>query len=184
MVRGYAKDNVCASRRPASTIPLFALLASLALSTCGDGSRANETRHPLPANMPDQGGELIVDASATSALLPAEQMRLRAIHRRLLDAPVVFSLGRDDGGPETFASIVDADVDSGGNLYVLDEQLQEILMFGSSLFYMGSRNSSFGIASDPRSARRSRSTWAGIGRRQGGPTKDSASAGLGSPTQR
>ncbi len=103
--------------------------AALAAAACG-GAQANETKHPTHENVPVQGVAAITQDSVLPGLSPKAGARWGAARRMLLEARTVLSLGGDnDGGAEMFAAIADVEVGPAGDVFVLDEQYQEVRIF-------------------------------------------------------
>ena len=114
-------------------------IAALAAGACGgSGARANETTHPTSENVPLQGGVAITQDSVPRGLTRESGAQWAAARRMLLEARTVMSLGGDnDGGPEMFAAIADVEVGPGGEVFVLDDQYQEVRVFDAGGQFVG-----------------------------------------------
>lgn len=106
----------------------FAALTAAACS--GGGARANETTHPTPENLPAQAEVTITQDSMPPGLTRRAGTRWAGARRLLLEARTVLALGGDnDGGAEMFAAIADVEVAPDGEVFVLDDQYQEVRIF-------------------------------------------------------
>ncbi len=113
------------------SLPLVTVaLAALTAAACSGGARANETTHPTSENVPAQAEVTITQDSVPPGLTRRAGTRWAGARRSLLEARTVLALGGDnDGGAEMFAAIADVEVAPDGEIFVLDDQYQEVRIF-------------------------------------------------------
>lgn len=105
-------------------------LAALAATACDGGARANETTHPTAENVPAQAEVAITQDSVPPGLNRSAGARWAGARKMLLEARTVLALGGDnDGGAEMFAAVADVEVGPDGEVFVLDDQYQEVRIF-------------------------------------------------------
>lgn len=119
------------------------LLATLSLAGCDREPelRAGEILLPTPDNAPPADASAITTDSIPGGLTEEALSHWRESRDRLLAAQVSLRLGREGAeGPELFGRISDVNLDSDGNVLVLDELNFELRVFspdGAFISWLG-----------------------------------------------
>ena len=111
----------------------FLLSASVVLASCTPEADVGEIVHPTPDNAPPVDAELISLDSLPRGLSPEALARWQTMRNSLRDARTTLQIGvATSDGPEAFGRIWDALVAPSGDVFILDEQAQEVRIFDSS----------------------------------------------------
>lgn len=104
-----------------------------------DGSGIRETTHPRPELLPVPGGPHVVrQPLPDSPLALADSVRWVRVREQLRNATPGLVLGALEGdGPDVFGQVVAAELDSHGNIYVLDRMNYEVRAFSPSGRFLG-----------------------------------------------
>ncbi len=107
-------------------------MAGLFATACG-GPGNNETAHPTRDNLAVEGIAMIAQDTVPRGFLPDAATRWREALATIGNAKSILTLGvKGDRGPETFGAITSVQVGPQGEVYVLDEQAQEVRIFSAT----------------------------------------------------
>lgn len=114
--------------------PRFVLAALVAFSACERGPDAHEIVHPTAENAPPADAARIVRDGSPQDLTSEALASWRSVRDSLLTARTTLRIGRasGDNDPAVFGRISDALVAPWGDIFVLDDQAQEVRIFDST----------------------------------------------------
>lgn len=112
---------------------VVAVAAELALGACFQGPEASEIRHPTPENAPPADAVQITQDSIPSGMEGEALANWLRMRDELTEVNTALRIGaKETDGPDAFGNIADVTVSPSGNIFVLDEQAQEVLIFDSN----------------------------------------------------
>lgn len=112
---------------------ILAFAAGLALGACFQGPEAAEIEHPTPENAPPASAVRITRDSIPSGMDQEALLNWLLVRDELAEARTVLRIGAaNTDGPDAFGNIADIAMSPSGDIFVLDEQAQEVLIFDSN----------------------------------------------------
>lgn len=111
----------------------WVFLSGVAAGGCFEGPQANEVQHPTPENAAPSDAVRISQSRLPSGMSPGALANWQSVKDEITGSQTVLRIGATDtDGPDAFGSVVDVAVSRAGDVFVLDDQAQEVRIFDSN----------------------------------------------------